>query len=85
VDPARPHRRDITAQLFSRTAQKSDASTTVDVRSEESYELDHIMDHPRNEQGEMTYKVRWKGYEPSDDMYSTVHPLPQIQFQRHCQ
>jgi hypothetical protein len=53
------------------TLQSSSNKQALDAKNDASYELESIIDHTLNERGEMAYKVRWKGYGTSDEIYIT--------------
>ncbi|KAI8319064.1 hypothetical protein GQ54DRAFT_299643 [Martensiomyces pterosporus] len=43
--------------------------SSSDIFTEESFEVDKIIKHRKDNNGEFEYKVRWKGYAPSDDTW----------------
>jgi hypothetical protein len=45
---------------------------------DESYNLKSIIDHALNEQEEMTYNVRWKGHDATDDTYLTYREFSSL-------
>ena len=39
------------------------------IEGEEEYEVDHIVRHKRNNKGQLSYLIRWKGYGPEEDSW----------------
>lgn len=50
---------------------------------EDEYVLDHIVDHGDVE-GQTRYRVRWYGYDPSEDTWEPIHHLPRSRIVLYC-